>query len=526
MSETSPRSEHVVLAVFAAAACAIIALFAAIVAFDIRSKTPHPKSLAVLPFQDASAAGDQDWFAEGLAEELITALSRCEDLRVTGRTVSFAAVSPDQSLRALGARLRVAYILQGKVRRDDRALQVRVELIHARDGAVAWAQTYDRPRDAVFAIQEDLATRVARTLDTVMDPKALASMADLGTRDPEAYDAWLAYLDAHRAAFAGGDIVDGLARAYVHAERARALDPGFARAHYAAAEYWLETLDYGTMVALSTTLSESERQDRFKTRIRAAISAAEPPQRAQYEAALAFQELRLADAAAAAERFLTEAPNAASMMSAVYYLAYAGQFDAASRWLRRARRAAPDDAYVLQSVATFAYYARDFELAADAARHLARETPYDAHGLYQAHRALLWAGRVSAAKALAPRIARSDLPPIYKEFAALRQLCADRRHAKAARLAATLADDRTTSALDRVLIDLVMGRPGDAQRRIAAIEAQGRRHEAASFLGFPQVDLRWSAVLTEAFRSQGLAIPEPIAPPFACDAETAAVTTP
>jgi len=132
------------------------------------SLSPSPvqevSSIAVLPFADMSPARDQDYFCEGLAEELINALTRIADLRVAARTASFQFCDPGADVRAVGQQLGVETLLEGSVRKAGDQLRVTVQLIEVATGFHRWSQRFDRTLDDVFVIQDEIAQSVVATL--------------------------------------------------------------------------------------------------------------------------------------------------------------------------------------------------------------------------------------------------------------------------------------------------------------------------------------------------------------------------
>lgn len=125
---------------------------------------PEASTIAVLPFTDMSPERDQDYFCEGLAEELINALTRVQGLRVASRTASFQFRSPGADVQAVGRQLGVAALLEGSVRKSDNRLRVTVQLIDAATGYHHWSQRFDRLLDDVFAIQDEIAEQVVTSL--------------------------------------------------------------------------------------------------------------------------------------------------------------------------------------------------------------------------------------------------------------------------------------------------------------------------------------------------------------------------
>ena len=121
-------------------------------------------SVAVLPFTDLSPAGDQGYFADGMSEELLNALAKIRELRVAGRTSSFAYRNVEKDLREIGSELGVRYVVEGSVRKQDDRLRITAQLIDAADNFHLWSETYDRTLDDVFVVQEEIAGAIAEEL--------------------------------------------------------------------------------------------------------------------------------------------------------------------------------------------------------------------------------------------------------------------------------------------------------------------------------------------------------------------------
>jgi TolB-like protein/tetratricopeptide (TPR) repeat protein len=147
-------------------------------------------SVAVLPFKDMSPNKDQEYFADGIAEEILNSLAAVKDLQVSGRTSSFSFKGKDEDMKVIGEKLGVAHILEGSVRKDGDQLRIVAQLVKASDGFHLWSKTYERPKGDVFAIQEDIARSVAEALQISLGVGALGRVPGM-TRDPDAYDALL-----------------------------------------------------------------------------------------------------------------------------------------------------------------------------------------------------------------------------------------------------------------------------------------------------------------------------------------------
>jgi TolB-like protein len=211
---------------------------------SLTDESMHPdKSVAVLPFADLSQAGDQVWFVDGLTEEILNSLARLPELKVSARTSSFQFRQPDRDIRAIAEALDVANVVEGSVRRIDEQLRVRVQLIRAADGFHLWSNTYDRTTDDLFEVQRDVAEKIAVTLDVFLDSAKRDRMFASGTRDVEAFQAFLKGRSLFDRAHAGEPGVT-LWDANEEFERALALDPEYFAAaithHDAFAHYLMD----------------------------------------------------------------------------------------------------------------------------------------------------------------------------------------------------------------------------------------------------------------------------------------------
>ena len=148
-------------------------------------------SIAVLPFADMSPDGDQEYFSDGMTEEILNVLAKISELRVTARTSAFAFKDENLDLRAVGDSLGVNYLVEGSVRKAGRQLRITAQLIDTTDGSHLWSESYNRTLDDVFAIQIEIAEAIAEELRVplgIADPAKLVTP----TGDLEAYDLYLA----------------------------------------------------------------------------------------------------------------------------------------------------------------------------------------------------------------------------------------------------------------------------------------------------------------------------------------------
>jgi serine/threonine protein kinase/Flp pilus assembly protein TadD len=136
-----------------------------------KNRKEDPSSIAVLPFADMSPARDQDYFCEGVAEEILNSISKIEGMRVVSRTSSFQFKGSSTDVREIGKRLNVTAVLEGSVRKAGNLLRINVQLTNVSDGFYLWSERYDRELEDVFAIQENIAENVAIALRGVLTPK-------------------------------------------------------------------------------------------------------------------------------------------------------------------------------------------------------------------------------------------------------------------------------------------------------------------------------------------------------------------
>jgi serine/threonine protein kinase len=148
-------------------------------------------SIAVLPFVDLSAQRDQEYFCDGMVEELINSLTRIKDLRVVARTSAFSFKGKDVDIREIGKRLKVNTILEGSVRKAGNRLRITTQLMNVEGDFSIWADRYDRELEDVFAIQEDIAQSIVSALKIEILGAKEVPLGRARTENPEAYEAYL-----------------------------------------------------------------------------------------------------------------------------------------------------------------------------------------------------------------------------------------------------------------------------------------------------------------------------------------------
>ena len=479
------------------------------------------KSIAVLPFADFSRDKDQGWFADGLAEEILNSLARTPDLLVAARTSSFKYKGSTLAIPQIARELSVAHVLEGSVRSGAGRIRVTAQLIRASDGFHLWSQTFDRDAADVIAIQEELATQIATAMQTSMDPQALADMARVGTRSVEAYQAYLrgvaqiGVATNHAKAF----------EAYQLFEQARTMDPAFSAAHLRAANYWFSQLDATSMQSEPSDLSPEAIRQRFRERIDPAIRHATlAADRHASQAALATLDFRYRDAIDLLRKVLDERPDDLNALNNLLdLLSRTSQYPAMQAPLDKVWSHALDRLEWANVHLNYAHRGPDRHRAADQALQAMQRWPEDESVLYQAHRALLWDGRVEAARGAFERwreiagnvpeqASSSVIPPA-------RQASAEGRCDEVERLLAGLP---ANDIPQRWHLLMLLERRADADRVLMPLEREGNLQSLAAFLNYRQFDPTPFPSLVRAMQREHIQRPPAITLPFACKQRGAA----
>jgi len=190
-------------------------------------------SIAVLPFVNMSGDPDNEYFSDGLSEELLNTLVQIRALKVTGRTSSFAFKGQNLDLRQVGEKLNVANVLEGSVRKAANRVRITAQLVKTADGYHLWSETFDRELDDIFAIQQEIAEKVAGALSVTLLGKSSVNAGE--TQNTEAYQAYLRGMHIFRRA---PDDLDSLQAARGFYEQALALDPDYISPLYGMFQYW------------------------------------------------------------------------------------------------------------------------------------------------------------------------------------------------------------------------------------------------------------------------------------------------
>ena len=180
-------------------------------------------SIAVFPFVDMSQARDQEYFSDGLSEELLDVLAKSPQLRVIGRTSSFQFKGKNEDLRVIAGKLGVDHLLEGSVRKEGNRVRITAQLIRASDGSHLWSETYDRTLDDIFKVQDEIADAAAQAMKVT-----LFAGRSAGGSWPASSEAHNLYLEGRY--FFNRRTKDDYEKAIVSFKNALAADPGFAPA--------------------------------------------------------------------------------------------------------------------------------------------------------------------------------------------------------------------------------------------------------------------------------------------------------
>ncbi len=202
----------------------------------------RPNSVAVLPFAVLSTGPDDNYFADGLTEEIINALSQLPELMVTARTSAFHFKGQSVPIDEIAARLRVAHVVEGSVRRAGEQLRITAQLIRSEDGFHLWSETYDRRTEDTFAVQQDIAEKVATALNVLMDEEQRILMQNAGLRNVEAFTAYQKGLEFYAKAHETGADISLLRRGNEQFKLVSKLVPDFSQAYLQHADLFTHML--------------------------------------------------------------------------------------------------------------------------------------------------------------------------------------------------------------------------------------------------------------------------------------------
>ncbi|MEA3001290.1 MAG: hypothetical protein QOH81_78 [Sphingomonadales bacterium] len=332
-------------------------------------RTVPRNSVAVLAFANLSGDAKQDYFSDGLSEEVLDALAHVRQLQVAARTSSFSFKNKAADVATIGGQLGVAYILDGSVRRDGNLVRVTASLIDAKSGFRTWSETYDRKLDDIFVVQQGIATAVAEALQIHLGGDESKQLARGGTANTAAYDQYLKGRQLVDLSASESEWREALGRF----EAAIVADPNYASAHSARAR---------ALIALANAfLPADQLRTTYDAALESARRAAElAPQSADAQStlgyALVYTRLDFAGAAAPFERSLQLGGGSADIL--IRYGIYACRTGKTARGLEALRGAVnldPLNPRAHKSLALGLYAAHDFAGSMEAMRRALALSP-------------------------------------------------------------------------------------------------------------------------------------------------------
>ena len=366
---------------------------------------PDNPSIAVLPFQNMSGDPEQDYFADGMVEDIITGLSRIKWLFVIARNSTFTYKGRAIDVKQVGRELGVRYVLEGSVRKSADRVRITGQLVDAANGAHVWAQRFDGKADDIFALQDEITLSVVGAIEPSL---RLAEVERVKRKRPDSLDAYDLVLQAHSDAFSG--MPDRATKALVLLERALALNSTYALAHgFCATCYHNRFLRAG--------LHEEDKSASIH-HAQAAIAYGQDDALALTLAGFSMgMDAHDRDAAFAA----FEAALAISPSSALTYycgsvvLGWGGEAERAINWAERAIRLSPFDSwrFAAHHSLTLGHFLRGrYQEAVDSAYKAVQANPGHSISHMLLAAPLVKLGRMEEAKAAAARVL--ELQPTYR----------------------------------------------------------------------------------------------------------------
>lgn len=215
------------------------------------------KSVAVLPFVAMSSGPDDEYFADGLTEEILNSLAQLPELLVTARTSAFSFKGQDVPIQEIATALGVQHVVEGSVRRSGERLRVTAQLIRAQDGFHLWSENYDSSSTDTISVQENIAEQIAAALNVVLDEKKRTAMREAGLRDVEAFTLYQKGLEVYERAHGDSDTTESLREANAWFEQVMARVPDFAQVYIDHSDLYIHMLsDDATGLHLNAVTDE------------------------------------------------------------------------------------------------------------------------------------------------------------------------------------------------------------------------------------------------------------------------------
>ncbi len=225
---------------------------------SLTESTVQEKSVAVLPFVAMSSGPDDEYFADGLTEEILNALAQLPELLVTARTSAFSFKGQDIPVQEIAAALGVNHIVEGSVRRSGERLRVTAQLIRADDGFHLWSENYDSTSTDTIAVQENIAEQIASALDVVLDERKREAMRQAGLRDVEAFTLYQKGMEIYERAHGEIDTMEGLRQANVYFEKVMERVPTFSQVYLDHSDLFIHLLTNDASDVIQSEITEEE----------------------------------------------------------------------------------------------------------------------------------------------------------------------------------------------------------------------------------------------------------------------------
>lgn len=395
--------------------------------------SPPERSVAVMPFSNLSGDANDDYLAEGFAEELLNTLVGVRELRVAARTSSFMFKNEPADVQAIGRKLNVRAILEGSVRKAERRLRISVQLVNAETGFHLWSETYDRQLEDVLTLQSEIASSVARTLRvTLLNPND-QNVRDGSTQNPEAFDFYLQGLKLSYSA-AQSEMTDALQKF----DRAIEIDPQYALAYAGRAE-------------LISALVNEWIEDPIEART------------------------LLADAMRSAEAAIRLAPNSGQAYGALtgVLLLTTNEYQKTEETIRKAVELEPGNAALQRRYARIrGSFGRNDAL--QAANRAVALNPLDPASFRYRGLVQFFSGDLDAARESANDALQLSADPINRLFAAQVEIAAKRPEAALKLLQDDILspDPGWETELTSAMAYALLGRAADSERLVAKVRAQ------------------------------------------------------
>jgi serine/threonine-protein kinase len=360
-------------------------------------------SIAVLPFVNLTGNADNDYLADGIAEEILNSLARLRTMHVAARSSSFAFRGSNVDVRSVGERLGVRSVLEGSVRRSGNRLRVSVQLADAATGFQLWSERYDRDATDVFDVEDAIAESVVDTLKVTLLDARQGAAAGRRTTNLKAYDLYL------RGRYAWNQVGGGIETALELFEKALALDPDFALAHSGVADVFIVAGIFESMLPTEAFAAARVAAERARN-----LDESLPEAFAALGAISLFHDWNFPAARALLERGISLNPsNVSAYTWLAMYHALRGDPDTSLEWARRAIRIDPLSPAASYIELYALYTAQRFPEAIEYARGVLALNPTYAEGHRCLGASLLAVGQIGPAIESLKRASELDGPSTW-----------------------------------------------------------------------------------------------------------------